>query len=565
MVEAEISPKKKKKFFKVLNKRQKIAVGTTSIIALAAIVSGIYFFLQLPKKNSLVVGINGGLYGIESIDPFKAFFQERMVVDQLAECLFVYDPSGDDFQISPNLAVNYSWNGNYTELTCSLRRGVKFHDGTEFNATAVQWNFDRICFLVNNTQYFQYFNYLHCFPNGRRILNKTQVVDDYTIKFVLNAPYISFRALLTHYSTSILSPTSTPHNNFTDITGNLIGTGPFILDSFEPGVKAILSPNLNYWGAKPKIDKLIFSVFSNRKAQWDAMLAGDISMLDPFWTFGYQFNYSLDLLKNDPHITVREEGTWAHLSYIAMNNKLINIPMRKAISYAINYSYIFEKAILYNTSIRCRSPIPVGLLYSNTTGINLPYYNITIARRTLKEAGWAGTANLTANDDISPGNEWEQLVTEGTPLATYNLTHYIVDQRKNIQSILLQDNLKQIGVEIDQAGYVPYKHIMLTGCAADFNDPANTINLFYSNNSLFCNDCQFNDNLTQQWMDQAIKDPNPNSRRQLYNKIQKRIIEELFPCILTYTYKNFGIYIRNLRGFNIDPFKRIKFNEIYFD
>ncbi|MFX1594451.1 MAG: ABC transporter substrate-binding protein, partial [Promethearchaeota archaeon] len=485
MGEAEISPKKKKKFFKVLNKKQQIALGITSIIAIATIVTGIYLFIQLPKKNTLIVGIHGSLYGIDSIDPFKAFFQERMVVDQIAECLFVYDPLGDDFQISPNLAINYSWNGNYTELTCSLRKNVKFHDGTEFNATAVQWNFDRICRFVNNTRNDEYFNYLHRFPDGRMILNKTQIVDNYIIKFVLNAPYIPFRALLTHYSTSILSPTSTPHNNFTDITGNLIGTGPFILDSFEPGVEVKFSPNLNYWGTKPKIDKLIFLIFPNRKAQWEALLAGEISMLDPFWTFGYQFNYSLDLLKNDPHITVREEGTWAHLSYIAMNTKVINITMRKAISYAINYSYILEKAILYNTSIRCRSPIPEGLLYSNATSINLPYYNITIARRTLKEAGWPGTVNLTVDDNISLGNEWEQLVTNGTPLAIYNLTHSILDQRKNIQSSLLRNNLKQIGVQIDQAGNVPYEHIILTGWVVDFNDPVNIINLYYSNTSLY--------------------------------------------------------------------------------
>lgn len=75
-------------------------------------------------------------------------------------------------------------------------------------------------------------------------MNKTQVIDEYTVKFVINEPFVPFLHLLTLATTGILSPTSTPANKTINInTDDLVGTGPFTYDEYEPHVNITMIPN----------------------------------------------------------------------------------------------------------------------------------------------------------------------------------------------------------------------------------------------------------------------------------------------------------------------------------
>ena len=171
---------------------------------------------------------------------------------QVTETLFDFDYSGKQPILIIVLAKSYKWNDtdNPTELTCSLRKGVKFHDGTPFNATAVKWNFDRIHRLVE-----VWYGYILRLPDGRWIVNETQIVDEYSVRFVLNEPFVPFLQLLTHTITSILSPKSTPANKTINIeTETLVGTGPFTYDGYESHNNITLTPNPHYWGKKPNIN-----------------------------------------------------------------------------------------------------------------------------------------------------------------------------------------------------------------------------------------------------------------------------------------------------------------------
>ncbi len=238
MTEKEISPKKKKKFFTNLNKNQKIGLGATSIMALAAIISGIYFYYELQEETEFVFkcGLDDAP---DSIDPLKnpgPKYVNLIILDQIAEGLFAYDQNKTDTPIVPNLALNGTWSADHINFTCTLRQNVTFHDGTPFNASAVKWNFDRIYNFIETMPYDQIWawEYAYLISDRKPIINRTEIIDNYTIKFVLNQPYVPIRELLALWNSYILSPTSTPEDEFIDIrNGRLVGTGPFIFDQCE--------------------------------------------------------------------------------------------------------------------------------------------------------------------------------------------------------------------------------------------------------------------------------------------------------------------------------------------
>jgi len=87
------------------------------------------------------------------LNPLYLYYLDSDLVPcQIVEPLFNEKWTGTYYENVPLLAEDYEWNDpdNPTELTCFLRKRVKFHDGTPFNAIAVKWNFDRLHRLLPN-------------------------------------------------------------------------------------------------------------------------------------------------------------------------------------------------------------------------------------------------------------------------------------------------------------------------------------------------------------------------------------------------------------------------------
>ncbi|MFX1358586.1 MAG: ABC transporter substrate-binding protein [Promethearchaeota archaeon] len=557
-------PKDKKKakrgFLADLTKKQKISIYVISIIAMAGIIGGIFIFIFLPKGGKCIIGTP--ISDINAIDPILAFYREQIVVTQVCEGLFDNDFSSGNPELINVLATGYEWSDNATELTCTLRQGVKFHDGTPFNAAAVKWNFDRIYRLLelfpqllNGT--LTSWGDLYLLPDDRPIVNETQVINDYTVKFVLNEPFVPFLQLLTHPTTSFLSPVATPYDEIIDLlNGELVGTGPFTYDDYEPHVNVIMSRNLNYWGKNAKLDKIELKFYQgNITYLLEALLRKDIHFLDPFVIENVP-DISIELFKNDLEFTV-QRSICPNFRFISMNNNSINITMREAISYAINYSYFVEN-VTGGKGIRARSPIPEGCIYSNTTAFELPEYNITHARKLLKDVGWPGTESLTVNDNVSAGNEWELKANSSTPLETYNLSGGInLLQERTV--ILLPEYLKQIGVKLNVTTPFHFEHLAPSGWYYDYNDPHNALYSVFS----YYNLMELNDSSIFQWIDDGAKETNTTLREQIYYNIQQRLIEVLHPVVWTYSTIRYIVYISDLSAWQPNPYK-ILLKNAYF-
>lgn len=568
-------PKKKGPRWKTsIGKHKPIVAGLIiALVAIAGIISGVVLFLGEEGETTFIMGgyypnpAVGQVYALEFIDPLQTVILDGdpFILKQIAETLFTEKWTGNYYDNVPHLVEEYEWNDpeNPTELTCTLRKGIKFHDGTPLNATAVKWNFDRLQRLLNSTDFIYPYVWYHA--DGTLILNETIVPSEYTVKFVLNKPYVSFIALLTFPHTSIVSPRSTPENRVLNVLNEtLIGTGPYIYESNvihweKPylNTTTTLIANHNYWGRpKPTIDKFIF-LSANITYSNELFLSGKTD-------YAIGSDLYLEDYHNNPRIIV-DEYVGREISYVNINNKKIDTPMRKAISYALNYTALLEvyaKCVMRPVE-RAKSPLSKGTLYANWEDFDVPIYDVQTARQALLDAEWPGTTGLTADDNINLGNEWEEIANSTNPLGTYNysISYSLVDllgpELIDFWILTLKENLEQIGVKMEFIFMTIvdfYETLTETDMSAllwypDFNDPCNNIDPWFSTEVDGWNNNQHtNDSLVQQWIEEGLVETNPVVREQIYYNIQKRLIEEVYPVAWICSNIYYDIYRSNLRG-----------------
>ena len=179
---------------------------------------------------------------------------------------FLFDGLVKDWwngDITPALATSWDIDTNEPSITFHLRKGVKFHDGTDFNAEAVKFNYD--AFLENKKR-----------PEWEAI----EVIDDYTVKVVLNVWKNTI--LRAFESDPIVSPTAVKEHGIDWAMLNPVGTGPFVFEEFIQDVHLTSTRNPDYWDTgKPYFDRfevIYIPDFTTAKAaiqagEADAMLA----------------------------------------------------------------------------------------------------------------------------------------------------------------------------------------------------------------------------------------------------------------------------------------------------
>ncbi|MBA7691170.1 hypothetical protein ES703_99710 [subsurface metagenome] len=368
----------------------------------------------------------------------------------------------------------------------------------------------------------------------------------------MNLPYGAFDALLCFTGSYILSPKSTPATTIIDTeTGDLVGTGPFVYDGYIPNVEVNFHAYDDYWQGKADIDQMKFQIIIDTKQRQLALINRDVHFISDL-----DSDY-FDAFNAIPYITFLDTGkTNSICYYLWMNNKQINVAFREAISYAIDYDYIIN-GIYDGSASRMKSPIPDGLRYANST-FDYPVLDLPHARLMIQSLGYG------VGYDIYNDAEWENAAATG-PFATFNYTYNIGNQIREDILYLLQDNLAKIGIKV--IGYETtwsefiymlfeiggYHRNMLQlfwfGMVPDFNDPSKLINPLFTNRTSAYNFAQVNDWIVQQWMEEALDEVDQAKRELLYDKIQKRLVEEVYPLAWGTVEKLYYAHHVNLTGF----------------
>ena len=273
-----------------------------------------------------------------------------------------------DLKIKPMLAESYSFNDSATEFTFKLRQGIKFQDGADFNAAAVKANIDRMM-----TGKYKRSSLMD--P-----VKEFQVVDDYTVKFILKEPFGAFINAVAHPGALMVSPKALAEIG-DDIKRHPVGTGPFVFEKWVPGSELKLKKNDNYWGGEVKIDSITFKPVPENGARLAMLRAGQAQYIYPMpaeLLKVAQMDKKIDII-SIPSIIER---------YLILNTQfepLGNEKVRQAINYALDKESIIKIA-WGGAAAAATSIIPPNLQFYSEQGA-WPY-DLEKAKALMKEAGY---------------------------------------------------------------------------------------------------------------------------------------------------------------------------------
>ena len=372
------------------------------------------------------------------------------VTGQCLEPLYQYD-KGSTVPI-PALAESCEANEDATEWTCNLRQGVKFHDGTDFNADAVVFNFERWRFTDNpyhfDTQVFEYYEYMWGGFDDASTITSVEAVDDNTVKFTLNAPLAPFLANLAMDMFAISSPAAIEQagEDYGTPSVGCVGTGPFKFVEWTEGDHITIEANAEYWGGAPTVDQVIFRVIPDDSARFLALQAGDIHGLEQ------AVIEDLEAAEADPNLYVQTRPA-LNTGYLAYNyaiEEFNDIKVREAIVRAINRQGLVEN--FYGAYGEVATNFLPPLVWGHNDAIEDWAYDTEVAKQLLADAGYPdGLSEVTIAFDVLDA-EGNVLFAEGDkiPIRLYYMpvTRFYYPSPKEIGEAMAAD-LAKAGINVE--------------------------------------------------------------------------------------------------------------------
>ncbi|MBS7346012.1 MAG: ABC transporter substrate-binding protein [Caryophanon sp.] len=282
-----------------------------------------------------------------------------------------------DTTIQPSLAKEWTVSDDGLTYTFTLEEGVKFHDGSDFNADAVVKNFER--WAAGSAEQFYYYNSMFM-SEGKNIISKVEAQDDKTVVFTLTRPQAPFLKNIAMSPFAIAAPAA-----FDQLEDNPVGTGPFKFVEWKRNDSLTVEKNADYWKeGLPKLDRVIFRAIPDNSARLNALTTGDIDIADginPSDAESIKSNADLQLIER-PSMNV---------GYLGLTNTrppFDNVKVRQAVNYAIDKQAIID-AFFEGYAEAAVNPMPstIGGYNEDVKGYE---YDPEKAKALLAEAGYDG-------------------------------------------------------------------------------------------------------------------------------------------------------------------------------
>jgi peptide/nickel transport system substrate-binding protein len=284
----------------------------------------------------------------------------------------------ENARLVPGLAL--SWRAlDLTTWEFKLRRGVRFHDGSELTSADV-------AFSIERTQ---------ALPNGQmrtftqRIVAK-ELPDAYTIRLRTSAPYAMVPYDLN--SVFIVSKKAAAGARTDDFDSGkaMVGTGPFRFVRFARGDRVELARNASYWGGAAPWDKVVFRIVPSDPARLAGLLAGDLDLIEQIPTA------DLDRIRRDALLVTAHKVSWRTIFFHldqreaakkpGAQNPFRDLRVRRALSLAINRQAIAER--LMDGAALPASNLVSPPVFGYAADLKPDAYDPESAKRLLAEAGY---------------------------------------------------------------------------------------------------------------------------------------------------------------------------------
>ena len=466
-------------------------------------------------------------------DPFYASDGETFrATRQIYEQLLDFEPGSA--QVAPGLAE--SWDSTEDGLTWDfqIREGVKFHDGTDLDAEAVCYNFERWYNQPEAAQTgavaYYWINNFGGFADSdeESIYESCTATDDMTAQVKLTRFTSKFPAILAHGAYAIGSPEAMEEHDANGVetkgdgfvypdyaTEHPTGTGAFQFGGYDDSTGTVtLDRNEDYWGEPAGVSQMVIRTIPDETTRRQELEAGTIH--------GYDLPNPVDwgeLEAAGNSVEIRPAFNILYVGLNATNNEALkDVKVRKALSHAIN------REQLVSTQLPDGAEAASQFFPDTLTGYNPDLepdaYDPDLAKQLLEEAGHS---DLTIEF-------WQP--TE--------VTRPYMPDPANIYDAIRSD-WEDVGVTIDavalpwNGGYIEgteqhKAHAFLLGWTGDYDSADNFIGTFFveQNNAFSTENYPFADDLTKALKD-ADSEPDEDKRVEMIQEINRQIAEDYLP------------------------------------
>src|SRR5713226_2609549 len=310
-----------------------------------------------------------------------------IVGSHIFEGLVTRDPN---LKVVPALAAELPKLVAPTVWEVKLRKGVKFHNGEEFNAESVKYSLERVKTGLRASSNF-------------RPIDHVEIVDPYTVKVHTAKPWPTFTSIMTFRQASMYPPKAYAGKDTAFISKNPIGTGPYKLVRWSKDEEIVLEANDQYWRGAPKIKTVVFRPIPDDAVRVAALQNGevDVAVNIPPHLANIIANHPKLFLSTAPSIRTIQLMIYTH--QFDAHNKLVgpyqgptaDKRVRQAIMYALDVDEII-KGVLDGKAMRVAIMLP-SMHFGFDASLKPIKQDLAKVKQLLTEAGFPNGIEITLN------------------------------------------------------------------------------------------------------------------------------------------------------------------------
>jgi peptide/nickel transport system substrate-binding protein len=479
------------------------------------------------------------------MDPANAYdFHTWEIFYNIYQGLLKYPPGKTN--LVPGLAESYEISADGKEYTFKLRQGLKFTDGTPFDAEAVKWSIDRVMALKGDPSWLV-----------TDFVDRVEVVGKDAVKFILKNPVAYFPSLVASPPYYPVNPNIYPIDKIcrdpSELKGGkLVGVGPYQVVSFKRDQEIVMEVNPDFYGEKPMNDRIVIRYFADATTMRLALEKGEVDFV--FKTLNpSDIN---DLQKSDKVQTIKAQGPYIrYLCFLCDTPPFNDKGLRQAVAAAFNRPPMLEKVFLgQNESLY--SMVPMGM-----------WSHIDAFKTTLGDGNLAKSKELLASKGYSEGKKFEFDLW-------YTPSHY-GDTEVDLAAVL-KDQLEATGmmkVNVKSAEWATYRDnwknkvmpAYLLGWYPDYIDPDNYTAAFAGTAGSQGLGIYFSNPEWDKKFVQGQTETDMGKRTALYEEIQNMWTDEVPTApifqgtLYLFAQKNIrGILLSPTLQFNYGPIEKVK-------
>lgn len=442
------------------------------------------------RGGELLVGLR---QEIGNLDPHLATsFSSFRVIEVMYEGLLRYDEDG---ALEPALAADWEISEDGKTYTFHIRKGVKFHDGTELTAEDVKASFERIMDPELGS------------PQASRLqkIENMEVTGKYEINMTLSSKFAPFLSKVAGPGRAIVPESVVKEGE--NLKKQVLGTGPFTLSDWVPGEQIELENNEDYWmEGLPYLDKVTYKIIPEAATRRAALQGGDIHVIPSAESTSVKVSKGKKNLK----VISTQELAYSLIGFNLDREPLTDPKVRQAISYAMNREEIIEG--VYDGLATVGTPLPPALEEWHIPASELDSYeqDYEKAKELLEEAGYPNGIEFSVT--VSPTLETALQIAE------------VLQEQLTPAGIVMELNTAEWGAFLDAWRDSDFDSFAsLNG--GSFDPDGYYYRTFHSEGST--NVFNYSDPTMDDLLEKGRVTTDKEERQEIYVKIQKRLVEQM--------------------------------------